>query len=364
MKKIIWIPLLIIALGVVLAWVGCASGGMQGFRIDRGGIHLAKEDRGKLVKVDENYSSFTSIDVKADYFDRIVLKEGDGFAVKGQNYERNGGLDVKLDGNTLLVNSRQERGWNLNFGLDEWFNGFGNDTWLEITYPKSSKFDNIQLDVSASNIFASGLDCKEIFVNNSFGDVDISTAKCGSLRLSADSGEISLNGVEVDGKADIVNRFGDVELTDLRAVNLSTDLDSGKVKINNAVAGTFSVTNNFGEVEIDKAEAENMTLKLNSGDLSAKNLKTGELTVKNSFGTITLNQLVFSGLCSIKNDSGDVNILLSMNEDELSYELNVDSGNVSVGDRNSGGSVSSRAAGATANLVAECSFGDIKLKFM
>jgi len=364
MKKIIWIPLIIIAVGVVIAVVGCTSGGIKGLWVDREGMHLASTDLGKLVKVDESYQGFTNIVVNADFFDSVVLKEGDGFTVKGQNYERYGGLNVKLDGDTLKVEARHEGGWNINFGIDELFNGLNKDVWLVITYPKDAAFGDVTVNVSASNVNASGIKCKDLTVEDSFGNVDVTSIKCDSLRIDANSGKVSLNGAEVGGDAVISDDFGDVELTGIQAGSLDADLNSGDMTIDKASAGSFSVKNDFGKIEINEASSDSMFLKLNSGELKADNVKTGDLTIESSFGNISIDRLAFTGMCDIKNNSGDVNIGLLMNEDDLSYELNVDAGDITVGDRKSSGSVTNRVSGAAATLNAECDFGNIKVRFL
>jgi hypothetical protein len=364
MKKIIWIPIIIIALGVIMAWVGCAAGGVRGYWIDRGGVHMSSAERSKLVEVDESFSGFTDIDVNADFFDSIVLKKGDGYTAKGQNYERYGGLDVKLDGSTLVVEARQQKIWNINFGIDELFNGLSKNTWIEITYPAGTKLGSVNVNASSANIDVSGLDCKDLSMNDSFGNVGVSAINCDSLRLDADSGRVSVKGAVVSGNAVITDSFGDVELTDIQAGNLSAELNSGKVVIENASAGSFTVQNDFGKAEINEAEADSMTLTLSSGELTADNIKTGDLTVNSSFGNIAFDRLVFSRQCKIDNSSGDVSLGLLMSEDDLSYELHVDAGTVKVGDKKSEGSVSSRNAGATASLNVDADFGNVKLRFL
>ena len=363
MKKIIWIPLVIIALGVVLALVGCAAGGLQGFWIDRAGIHLANAERGKLIKVDESFDSFKDIKVDAAFLDRVDLKEGDGYAVRGQNYERWGGLDVALKGDTLTVIANDNDRWHLDFGIDSLFHDNRKDAWLEITYPAGTALGDVDMMLSAGNVQIDSLECKAFTVDDNFGNVDVSAVKCDSLLITADAGSVELVDADVAGSAVINSHFGDVELSSLRAGSLSADLNSGKMTVEDAAARVFDVKNDFGKIEIDGAESDNMTLKLNSGDLSADGIKTGDLTVKSSFGKVELDRLEFTGLCEVRNNSGDVNLGLSMAEHDLSYSLNTSAGDVWVQGAKSSGSVTNRNSDATADLQVNADFGAIRLEF-
>ena len=362
MRKLIWIPIVIIAVGIVALLVGFANGGLKSLSIDRGGVHVEGSGSGNLITVDETYPGYKSIDIEADYFDHITLKEGDSFSVHGQNYESYGGLNVKLDGDTLKVDAKRHGKW-LNFGIDKLMGNTANDSWLEITWPKDTSLDSVQLNIGVSRINAADIDCKELSIEDAFGNIDVSTVKCGSLTLKAASGKVGLNGADVSGNAVVNDSFGDVTLSGVTADTLNAELSSGKLSAGNVSAATLTVSNNFGKIDVNNAEADSMTLKLNSGDLSATGVKAGGLTVNSDFGKVSIDRLDFTGLCTIKNNSGDVTLGLLVDENSLSYDLNADAGSVWVDNMKSDKSVTSRVPGALANLSVHADFGSIHVNF-
>jgi len=325
MKKRTWIPILIIAIGVCLALGGFAAGGMKSLWLDRGGFHLSSNDRGSLVQVDEKYTGCTEIVVNVDFLDRVILKEGDDFTVRGQNYERLGGLDVYKDGGKLLVNATREERW-LSIGIDEWQRSWGGvDTFIEITYPKGAKFDYVNANIAASRISASDFECDTL---------------------------------------DISNDFGNVELTGITAGRFSVNLSAGDAKIRSVAADSFRVSNDFGKIDLGGVAANSLTLRLSAGDVSGENVVAGDLDVTSDFGAIRIGNLTLKERGVVIQSSGEVDISLDMNEDDLSYELSTSAGSVSVDGSKFGSSVINRSAGTSASLRVDSDFGAVKIKFL
>jgi len=364
MRKITLIPLLIIIIGVCLALAGFAAGGMKSFWIDRGGFHLANTDRGTLVMVDEKYTGFKDIDLNVDYLDRITFKEGDDFTVRGQNYERYGGLKVSKDGDTLRVDAKRAERW-LNIGIDDFYRGFGeNDTWVEITYPKGSEFGRVTTNVSAGRVSVENMNCNIFNTDNSFGRIDLSSVTSNEMNVNAASGDVRLTGVSVKGAVVIDNSFGNIDLSNISSDSMSVYLNAGNAKIRDVNANTIRITNNFGKIDLDGATAKDLTMHLSSGDLSAGYVNTDDLTIKSAFGLIRVDRLVLSGRGDIEQNSGDVNISLDMNEDDLSYDLSASAGSVSVDGKRSSGSLINRSSGTDASLRVNSDFGAITIKFI
>lgn len=368
MKKIIWIPLVILIIGVCIALAGFTNGGFKGIWVDRAGFHLgdyANGSAGNLVTVDENYDSFKSIVINADYFDHVVLKEGSGYSVRGQNYERYGGLDVNLDGDTIRVESRADRRWRINMGLDHVLQT--SDTWLEITYPAGMGDRNVEINLSAGDISVTNLNAGFINIDNSFGNTSLTSVKSDKMVISAAAGKISMTDIALSGGAEalvITNDFGDVELKNITSGELTADLKSGRLKASEITAGAVNLSNDFGKIEINALEAKSLSADLSAGDLQADGVTVNGLTVKSDFGKVVFDRLVFTGICDINNKSGDVELNLLMSRDDVSYELKTDAGSVSVNGEKSSGSVSSRNAGSTVNLNARTDFGSVRVEFL
>ena len=415
MRKATLIPLLIIIVGVCLALAGFAAGGMKTLWFDRVGFHLAPPaaplaptpptppaapdapdapvppevpvppeapslwgwakgfwferggssaaNLGSLITVDESYDSFSSITLNADFIGSVTLKEGSGYAVRGQNYERFGGLNARLDGETLYVDATRDRRW-MRYSFDGLFGSAERDTWVEITYPKGADLSLVNADLSAGRINASGLDCEELYIDNSFGRIDVSTVLCDRLTVNSASGDTQLAGINVRGNAVVDNDFGNVSLTNIIAGSLTVDLNAGNAKVTGVTAESLSVSNDFGKIGLKDIETDSLRLNLNSGDLEAESIKTFDLFAKSSFGLVRFDRLELSGRAEIDQSSGDVNISLDLREDDLSYELGTDAGNVNIDGRRSGNSVYNRNTEAEASLSVTSNFGNITLKFL
>ena len=362
MKKIIWIPLIILIIGVCLALAGFANGGMKSIWFDRTGFHLSNGAPGNLVTVDETYSSFKNIEINADYINRIVLKEGDKFTVRGQNYENHGGLDVSQDGDTIRIDSTARDKWQINIGLDELFKD--NDSWLEVTYPAGAELGLVKTNLSAGRVAISGINCDSFNVDNDYGNIEISSVQAGDLTIIANAGDINLSTAVVAGSATIDNDFGDVVIVNIKASDLKAKLNAGKLTTSDIKADTISIKNDFGKVEVNGMEADRIVMDQNAGDLEANDISARDLKLESDFGAIRIDRLSFMGLCEISNNSGDVRLKLLMNKDDVSYELEADAGSITVDGHKSNGSVSNRASGGTATLDAETDFGSIDVEFL
>jgi hypothetical protein len=323
MKKVIRISLVIIIAGMLFASTGCFGSVVREIRASRSSHHV--RDRGELVKVDESYSGFQDIKVDAAFLDRVVLKEGDGYTVRGANYEGWGGLDVELIGDTLTVVAR-DKNWEIHLGIDEFFWDHREDAWVEITYPADGSLNDVDVKLDAGDIRVNNLDCISFHVNNSFGDIDASAVKCESLRITADAGRIDLSNIDVTGSAVLNNKFGDVELTGIMA----------KV----------------------------MTVTLDAGDVKADRINTGDMKVKSSFGNVSIDRIEYTGLCDIESKAGDVSLSILKDENDISYSLKVDAGSIWVEGMKTSGSVTTRNTDAKADLTVDSNFGDIRVKFI
>jgi len=333
--------------------------------VDRGGVHFSPADRGRLVQVDESYEGLQIDDIiiDVDFIDRITLKEGDGFTVRGRNYERNGGLDVRLDSDKLRVDATQDRRW-LGFGVGDLFGRDERNSWLEITYPAGSKFGLVSADIGAGRLIAGSFDCEELHIDNSFGKIEISSVSCGSMKVNSASGDTSLTGVSVSGNAAVNNDFGSVKLNNVTAGGLTVGLSSGNVGVDGVTADTLEISNAFGRIDLKNIEVDSLELSLSSGDLVANSIKTLDLMVESHFGSVRFDRLDLGRFGQVDQRSGNVTLNLDKNEDDVSYELAATAGNVSVNENRKGNSASGRSAGAETSLRVNSDFGNITLVFL
>ncbi|MCL2111097.1 MAG: DUF4097 domain-containing protein [Clostridiales bacterium] len=280
MKKIIWIPIVIIIVGVVIAILSYTTvGAVNGFWLARNGIEIT--NRGKLVSVDESYQSFNNIKVDAAYFDRITLKEGEAYAVRGSNYENWGGIDVKLDGDTLHVDSRVH---NVRFGINNLFGrgriniNFGNlnfgrnNNWLEITYPSGAELGEVQVNVSAGDIRIEGLTANTIDISNEFGKVDVSEAEADSISLKLSAGDLGGDDIKADDLT-VDNSLGKTSFERLHfSGRCKIDSSAGDVSLGLLMAEndlSYSLSTSLGSIWVGDSKSAGSTSVRSNTDASA-----------------------------------------------------------------------------------------------
>ncbi|GHU65072.1 hypothetical protein AGMMS49983_12180 [Clostridia bacterium] len=374
MKKLIWIPLVIIVVGFCLAGATWVTNGNSVFKpgiyLDRNGVHTI--DTKKIITVDETYqpSAVKSISIDVSYMNRIRVKEGEKggkITVKGANYEMNGGLISALADGTLSVTAKDlTHGprWSVGFDIGWWIDN--TDCYLEITVPAGTKLEGLKAAAGAAKIDFTGLRAGSASIENNFGDIDIRDLTADSLDIGADAGKIKAENITTSGSARIENRFGAIALTGIKAADLTVTADAGEIRAKDIqTTGLLDITNHFGDVIANDVTSGSMALDLKSGKLSASSVKTGDLTAGNRFGEIRFDRLTLAGLCRVNADSGNVHIGLTNAEAEIGYDLDVDAGNISVGGSNhrEGGKVSKGAANEKAHVTASNSFGNITLEF-
>ncbi|MDR3365115.1 MAG: DUF4097 domain-containing protein, partial [Clostridiales Family XIII bacterium] len=178
-------------------------------------------------------------------------------------------------------------------------------------------------------------------------------------------GKVGLDEVDAQGAITVVNKYGDVDMADIRAGSLAATLDAGSINIDAITAkGELAVVNRYGKIGIDEAAAGSLKIELDAGNLLAGNIKAGALSVDNDYGDIGIDRLELTGMGEIKSDTGNVDISLSMDEGDLSYEFDAAVGKVAVDGKDCARSIINRAAGAKASLNVNAKFGNITARFV
>jgi hypothetical protein len=175
-------------------------------------IAAVDKELSKPITVSETYQSFTNIDLQTSAIGNVTLKEGDKFAVKGENDEKHGGLSVKLEGDTLKVSSAEPVDTDVMVVTST---AAKNNSFVEITYPKGTKLGTVKL-------------------SNSAGDIDLASLACKDVSISLDAGNATASGLSFTDKCEAKNSAGNVSLgLSMKKSELSYDLrtSAGKVTV-------------------------------------------------------------------------------------------------------------------------------------
>lgn len=197
-----------------------------------------------------------------------------------------------------------------------------------------------------------------VFVNNVSGDILAKSLAGSHLTMKTVSGDISLQSIESDLVAESVS--GDMTIIQVEGA-LQCNTVSGDVEVNQ-VDGTLQVSSISGDLNIKKIMS-GCTSSTVSGDINSEDVRTyfkssstsgtitginlqGEIKCNNTSGNLVINNAtgIFNcetlngsitgetirlmGESKFKSFSGDISLLLTNSESELSFDLNSFSGRI------------------------------------
>ncbi|MEM9325753.1 MAG: DUF4097 family beta strand repeat-containing protein, partial [Bacteroidota bacterium] len=137
-------------------------------------------------------------DVYAEPGDMLKFKG----RIEGRGKEGDYRIESRLVGDRveIWVDSRGGRGWNNRTSLSK----------LEIQVPKGIY---VRLQTTSGDIFARGLDGKELSVSSTSGDIELSDM-FGPLEVTCTSGDVELD--DVNGPLDVRTTSGDIEVSGIK----------------------------------------------------------------------------------------------------------------------------------------------------
>ena len=336
---------IILVVGLVLAGIAFLGGGMKNVEWvkGRGPVVATGENSSKVIEVDETFESFTDLEVNISMMSSITLKEGDNFSVKGKNYESNGGLQAKLEGEKLVVSTSVGSNTTI-VNLGSWGPGFTTkDCDVVITYPKGATLGSVVVDSDLSELEVDGLSAKDVKFKMDTGNIEAKSIKASTLDVKAALGKCDMTDVVVD--------------------EIIVDIDTGDLTMEKVTSKKFTSDAALGETEFNDVSLGETDIDSDTGNVNGNGFKVTNLKLKVSLGNVDIKNAVIEGDGKINADTGDVNIDFAMNETDLNYELETDLGNININGDRIKGSENSRNNNAKNNLEIMVSLGNIRLGF-
>jgi DUF4097 and DUF4098 domain-containing protein YvlB len=149
------------------------------------------------------------------------------------------------------------------------------------------------------------------------------------------------------------------------AETLTVESDSGDIDVSALVVSEqIKIGNSFGKIDINQARTGSLLIDSDSGAIYASGISTGQLLqIDSSFGDVYVGGYL-GGRSTIDADSGDTQLALTNDRNEISVDLQADSGNIKVNGDGAGNSFSAAAKqGYSDKLTVDVSFGSIELNF-
>ncbi len=234
------IAITMIALGILLAFVGYFSGGKWSFVLNDEGIQLSN----KLVSNSYGLDDFTNINVFNDYGD-VEIVTSDRYALETKVVE-DGDVTYSIKDSTLTIETKSKKKDGLQFGFFNY-----STPSIKIYVPADAKLKTVVLD-------------------SNFGDTTIRGLNYQQLNLIDDFGDIIIKDTTGD-KTEIRQSFGDLTLQQFSSNGLVVDSKNGDIRIDGTLNGESAITSNFGDATLhlqNKKDELGFELQTSFGDLT------------------------------------------------------------------------------------------------
>lgn len=292
-------------IGLILAFVGLAFGGMKAVSIGSDGIKLEGQDKG-VIEIDKSFDPKTvkSIDGNFDLRDVIfkAAPAGTEINVSSKGVSKDFFIENK-DGVLTMADSHQGSTFSdFHFYL---FNFYGSGPWkdITITYPAGSEFEDIS-------------------IHSDSGSINISDLKANDMKISSD--------------------LGDTKLDNVSTITLDHDSNSGNFNLINT-------------------NIKSLKFNMDLGDATATGYNGEEIAGSSNSGNVNFEGSI-KGPVDISSDLGDVTFKIKGSEEQFSYDLSTDLGDVTLNGQGAGNNLTKTYEGKPLFKV-ENDAGNIKVEF-
>ena len=217
--------------------------------------------------------------------------------IEGRGDEGDFEILTELDGDRLeIIVSSRSRNWNWNKI---------SRSRLDLTIPEGTE---VYIESTSGDTYGRSLSGGEIEIEATSGDVDLSDIK-SDVRIDVTSGDIDIE--DMEGRLEIASTSGDL---DLRVID-----------------GDIRTRSTSGDVEIRIFEG-NVQSRTTSGELTITRGK-GALSLRTTSGNIEGYDLEITDDLYLEASSGEIEIELINDIEDLNFELESGSGDLRAGRR-------------------------------
>ncbi|NOU59750.1 DUF4097 family beta strand repeat-containing protein [Marinifilum caeruleilacunae] len=266
-----------------------------------------------FAEVHKEFSGINKLEVKGSFCDVEIIGSDrsnvkfDG-VIKGSSFKsKNFEIKYDVDGDVLSV-------W-----IDSPFSFSGRiESKLQFKVPSDLQ---VKVKNSSGDLYCEKLVAKYTSLSASSGDVSAQNMK-GDLRINTSSGEISVK--NLTGNLELVSTSGDQEIKEIVG-NVTTQASSGDLELS-YIKGDVASRTTSGDVEIDNLVGRLKNVS-SSGSTEIDNSKV-YLHLTTSSGDIQGNNIVLLGESYFNTTSGNVDMELRNDPEQLSFDLVASSGNL------------------------------------
>lgn len=205
--------------------------------------------------------------------------------------------------------------------------------------------EHVKMDLDSGDLEMKGLSSQDAELNLEYGDLELESCSFTDLALQNENGKCSLSDIIAES-AELNQGYGDLEMQECEIAKLAVENEGGTCSLSGLQAEEAAVTACYGELALEQVRADQVTLTNESGGIRVDGLTGKTMAVENEYGGITLNEVVMetsiraeqenetlrmdqvkAGQIEIINENGDLEgsgVEISTGNFELSYgECNI-----------------------------------------
>lgn len=292
-------------IGVILAIAGWAMGGQTSMDVDVAGYKATigwgiysregRENGLKMHKVqEENLAAFDKLDIDISLGDvDVVLSDHYGLDLswRGRNYD----LHYTNENGTLKVWSTSIPNIGIDFDMNY-------DAKVTVYLPEGVQLDDVFVKAAMGDVDISSFHAETLEVKAHMGSVSLNTVTMGDGTLKLDMGDLDVSAVTAD-TLELTLLMGKLEAYDLStSKELTVENSMGDIDVSGSLSGKTKMNASMGDISIstDLPESDyGYDLKTSMGtvrvngdkmdDEASRNGGTHYITADNSMGSIDLD---------------------------------------------------------------------------
>ena len=178
---------------------------------------------------------------------------------------------------------------------------------LEI--PDDFTFTSIRVNGDTGYVNCKATVQEQVDISLSTGDVTLVGLTAGSIRLTASTGDISMDQVACEGEMKLTVSTGRITLTDITAHTLTADASTGDIRLINVQAESrLALESSTGDVTMNGCDAKDLIVRTNTGNITATLLSPKMFSADSDTGRIILPPDGGEGRCQVTTDTGNIRI--------------------------------------------------------
>ncbi|MBE7068074.1 MAG: DUF4097 domain-containing protein [Clostridiales bacterium] len=292
-KKIWSIALVLLAIGLLIGFIGCCILGFDFRKLDT---------TEKQTRVYEWSQEVRSLSVDMNTTDLKILPSEDGKGKVVCHERENEPHTVSEQEGVLTIRCENRRKWYDYIGFT-----FGKTEVC--VYLPQAEYEKLTVDIDTGDVFvASEMIFKQGKVETDTGDITWQAAVTEKLSLSTDTGDIEAKLQSDLADLEMETETGDIDIVDTACANMKIESDTGDVELKNVVvAGDLRIQTSTGDVELKDSDGATMFVKTSTGDVSGRLLRDKTFITRTSTGDVEVPKTQ-GGICEIVTSTGDIEI--------------------------------------------------------